>query len=294
MKIKRLELIKNLILLDETDQIPKQIIKLNVFKDDSQISEIIKFLQINKFGDAVKLIENYIISQNAIVKDNSEVIALKIELKVLENEIFKLSNEKIELQKEITDFEIRYYQELGDLIKNILHLKANIAKFSKNEKDYQETFQDYQQFKNESKGYEDKKIIKLNKDDKEKLKKLYRKASLKCHPDKVPENQKEQANKIFTQLNNAYQENDLEKVIEILNNLEKGLIFKDFSDIVNEAEKLRSKIQQLRKNIETLKKEIKETKQNEFYITLYKIDDLDYYFDSMKKSLKEELEALER
>ena len=70
----------------------------------------------------------------------------------------------------------------------------------------------------------DKKVIEITEEQKQELKAYYRKASKLCHPDVVAEEFKKQAEQIFKDLKDAYDSNDLQKVKEILSNLEKGHI----------------------------------------------------------------------
>ena len=53
-----------------------------------------------------------------------------------------------------------------------------------------------------------------------------------CHPDKVADEFKDAAQKIFVDLKAAYEANDLKKVSEILSNLERGK-FKAMSDTIS-------------------------------------------------------------
>ena len=69
------------------------------------------------------------------------------------------------------------------------------------------------------------------------LRKNYRKATKLCHPDKVTDEQKELATKMFTDLKNAYDNNNLEKLNKILSELERG-IFKSQGNTITEKDKL--------------------------------------------------------
>jgi len=71
-------------------------------------------------------------------------------------------------------------------------------------------------------------IYRLDDEELRALKRLYRKASLICHPDRVAEDQKEQAQEMFEELHEAYVMNDIRKVRLIAELLEKTGRF-DFS-----------------------------------------------------------------
>jgi predicted lipid-binding transport protein (Tim44 family) len=113
-----------------------------------------------------------------------------------------------------------------------------------------------------------------------------------CHPDKVGDEFKDAAEKIFVDLKAAYEENDLNKVSEILNNLEKGNFFKAMSDTISEKEKLIAASAKLRMQIKTLENEIVTIKQSETYKTIINIDDWDAYFKKTKELLEQELQEL--
>jgi hypothetical protein len=55
----------------------------------------------------------------------------------------------------------------------------------------------------------------LNEEDRKQLKQLFRRAAQSCHPDRVPEHLKDTAHQLFTQLNAAFQANDIEGVQNI-------------------------------------------------------------------------------
>ena len=95
-----------------------------------------------------------------------------------------------------------------------------------------------------------KKKKELTDEEKIELKKNFRKATTMCHPDKVTEEQKEEAQRVFIELKKAYDEHDIAKVNQILNDLEKGKSFDSNSDISSEKEKLQLVLKQLKRRIE--------------------------------------------
>ena len=86
----------------------------------------------------------------------------------------------------------------------------------------QEAEEDYNTYHEEFESSKNEEIAKLTEDEQKELKSKYRKASKLCHPDLVSDEQKELATKLFAELSDAYERNDLEKVREILENLELG------------------------------------------------------------------------
>ena len=100
---------------------------------------------------------------------------------------------------------------------------------------------------------------------------------------------------MFIDLQNAYEANDLKKVAEIHENLEKGNFFKSASEGIDEKEKLKVEITRLQTVLATLKTEILAIKESEAYKTLVSIgDDWDRYFEKLKVKLSLELEELKK
>jgi len=132
----------------------------------------------------------------------------------------------------------------------------------------------------------------LSDEDKAELKRLYRKAATLCHPDKVSEEQKESANKLFQELNEANASNNIEKVRELLSALENNKAFSTFADTVNEKEKLKAEVNRLRQTIEQIKGKITEILSDEVYQKIAAIEDFDGYFGDLKGQLEKELEKL--
>ena len=229
--IKRLELIKNLISLEEEEEIASQVLKLQALELNDDVKNIIVYLQNKAFGKALTAIENFINQHRQVANYiDPEIEALCFEAKALEAQLQQLSDEKAELEKLIHEFGVRHNQELGELILKILKFRKEQYKDTPQEK---ETNKDYEDFHSNYEATKDEQILVLTDDEKKVLKEKYRRASKLCHPDIVTEEQKEEAHKIFTELNTAYEQNDLKRVSEILDNLQQGKTFKSKSKILS-------------------------------------------------------------
>ena len=215
--IKRLEMIKTLISLEEEDEISTHISKLEQQVLPAALENIIADLKQKSYSKAVIAIEAFINQHhNLTIYTDPEIEGLKLEAKSLEAELNKLSDEKADLEKLIHEFGVRHNSELGELILKILRFRKNKSKGTPKETEAENDYNDY------SREYEiskNEKIADLTEEEQKELKKKYRKASKLCHPDVVSEEQKELADKLFAELNAAYERNDLEKVKEILESL---------------------------------------------------------------------------
>ncbi len=222
-----------------------------------------------------------------------------MEVKSLEIQITALENEKKDIEKIIHDFLYKYNIKLGPFIGEILKIKQKSLKKeaekdeSKREK-YEEVKKDYEEYKQTYKEAKKDKLIELTNEEKGELKNKYRQASKLCHPDVVEESVIDEAEKVFKILNEAYKQNDLEKVSEIHQNLKKGIMFATKSESIDKKTILKAEIQKMLLIIKQLSKEIESLKTDNNYQHINTIDDWDAYFEEMGKKLKEELETLEK
>ncbi|MBD3828835.1 hypothetical protein, partial [Stenotrophomonas sp.] len=161
--------------------------------------------------------------------------------------------------------------------------------------EYQESKNHYDEFDN---NYEDikesiKNSMALNEEEKALLKTLYKKAARLCHPDIVPDEQKEKAHELMQQLNDAYSKKEILKVKEILNLLENGSWFKLSSDSIDDKEILKAKIDECKQNIKEIENELEALEEDETYQIIAELDDWDEYFEELKSELFKEKERLE-
>lgn len=291
--IKRLEILKNFILLEDIDELNKETIKISEYDFNADLSDIINDIQREEFGSAIKKIQNFITqNQQLAIWNNPEISALKLEIKNLENQLNAFDNEKIELEKLLSDFQHKHTVELGNIILEILKLRK--LNFKEDKIKYEEAENDERQYREQVNEEKKKEVYELTEEEKKELKKKFRKATFLCHPDKVNDEFKDAAKKIFIELKAAYEANDLKKVSQIVDELEKGNYFKSKSDMVSEKEKLKVAIARLRRQIKGLENEIITIKQSETFKTINFIDNWNTYFSEIKEKLEKELQELQK
>ena len=288
--IKRLEIIKNFILLEDIDDISIAVEKLKIYQFNEDVKTIISSISNKEFAKAITTIQEFINSyQQITIWNDPEIAGIRLEIKILESQINAFDNEKIELEKVISDFQHRHTIELGEVILEVLRLRKIKYKNHKKEAEAEEDFNNY------SKQYEtekDKKQFELNEEEKLELKKKFRKATTMCHPDKVSEEQKAEAEEIFIELKKAYDEHDLEKVNQLLHDLENGKKFVSQADSISEKEKLKITLEKLKQKLKGIENEIISLKETEIFTTINNITNWDNYFTETKTQLEEELQNL--
>jgi hypothetical protein len=289
--IKRLEILKNYIILEDIDELIKESTKLKVYDFNSDIYEIIKDVKDEEFAAAINKIQHFITkNQQLSVWTDPEIAALKLEMKNLENQLNAFDNEKTELEKLLSEFHYRHAIELGEIILEILQLRK--LKFRADKMKFDEANEDENQYRKQFEKEMKKEMFELTEEQKAEMKKKFRKASVICHPDKVSEELKNAAQAIFIELKNAYDANDLKKVSEILEQLEKGNFFKHQSETIDKKDILKATISRLKRQITQLEAEIIAIKESETYKTIISIDNWDDYFRKTKEMLISEIAEL--
>lgn len=290
--IKRLEILKNYILLEDIEELNKETSKLKEYDFNSDLWEIIDKVKNKEFSSAINKIQNFISKNNQLsIWTNPEIAALKFEIKNLENQLNSYDNEKIELEKTLSEFQYRHSIELGEIILEILKLRK--LKFKDDKMKYEEAENDERQYREQVDTEKD--IFELTDEQKLELKKKFRKATVLCHPDKFVNEHIEiqkRAEEIFKELNEANSINDFQKVSEILTNLEKDILSTNKGDKLTDKNKLRETVNRLRIKVKILESEILTIKQSETFKTINNIDNWDDYFNFTKENLHRELEEL--
>jgi len=290
--LKRLDIIKNAVAMEEDDLIAMQLAKLNQLELDEKVLHIIALIEAHQFQDIIQLIEQYKHDSSGLtVFEDSQVQGLKLELKVLENRLNELSDCQAELERQINEFNSEYMLRLGGLIEEILKKRAklpsdNLAQQLEAQQDYENFERSYQQQLKESPQA-------LTEEQQQQLKAAYRQASRLCHPDKLAEEFKAQGTEIFKALNEAYRLQDLARVLEILQHLETGKPLSSASDSINNKDALKAKIADLRKRLAELEAEITALQNSEIYQQIQQIKDRESYFAELEQALQLELNALE-
>ena len=174
-----------------------------------------------------------------------------------------------------------------------------VVKEAKEALENDKDFQSFEEIKHEheesscgnKKALEQKRFT-LNDEEKKELKLLFRKAARLCHPDIVTKELEEKAHEITAQLNEAYAQNDLNSVKNILDMLENGVYFDAASDSLQDVEKLKYKISHLTVVLADISDDLEAIKEDETYRTIEEIEDWDDYFAEVREALESEYEAL--
>lgn len=273
---RRLEMIRNLVLLGEQDDVATQLRKLRPVAEVLHLTQIIAALDNGEYRSAIEHIDAYLRNATALVVAGfADIPRLRFVLESLELRLESLTDEKAEIERSLITFNRRHDDALGSLIQRILKARAELARLHaavrKNDqkreeaeavaKEAEETYEDYARQHEELQRAEP--LPKLDEDAEQELKSLYRKACSLCHPDKVIEGNKDAAHLVFVELQEAYKGNNLSRVREIHETLKAGGLPKTRSTTLSEAEALKAAIAELDYAIARLITELKALKESD-------------------------------
>lgn len=268
---RRLEMVRNLILLGEQDDLPPHIQKLHPVAAALKLTPLIAALEQGDYKEALEAIKIYLHQASSLVlREDVDIPNLQFQLKTLELRLQSLSDDKSDLERTLIVFNRRYNDALGALIIDLLSVRANLAKkkaetsqeqVAKNQKDEQSAEQDKEEAEQAEQDwtdyqweYEQQQIQdapnQLNTDEEIELKKLYRKACSLCHPDRFEEEDKNAAHEAFGVLQDVYKTNDLAALKDLYSNLKSGGLPKaPRSSTLSRSDALRTAIAELQHRI---------------------------------------------
>ena len=304
----RLQAIRNFIELEEMETLSSQADKLLGVEEDRDLQDIIASLSERMFERAKQQIIRYLESHQQIaIYVDPEIHQLELLLQALEIELNALSDQKMEMEREIISFDLQTTEHLGEYIEEYLRLRSEVLNKIREiikerevdntedaESEYQEAQEEYEEYQKEYDEVKNEPSSQLDSKGKKQLKKLYRKASHLCHPDKMDDANKEVATEVFVKLNEAYKKNDLQTVQAIVSKLENGQFNVRLRSAIEDRTLLELRVKELRNEITIITKELVTISRNESYLKVISIDDFDDYFKQQREQLEDEIAALEK
>ena len=296
--VKRFQIIENAIKLGD-----EEIIAMQAVAVEKSAPELAALLHKKEYAAAMMWLADYRRQHAAIAEyEDPQVAALRLEIQSLEQTLAAHENDKAEMLRLLNEFNSEYMKRLGPLVSKILILQAETAELiarenpeqAEKEQAAQKARAEYDDFNRQKKSREADMPYSLNDEQKQELKKMYRRASRMCHPDKLADADKERGKKFFQALNAAYQKQDIKRVEEILNTLLLGGELHAFSETAVSQGAMEAHRNNLRERCDTLQAELAAIKDSEEWQTLSKLDNWDDYFKEQEAALKRELNRLKK
>lgn len=230
--LKRLAVIQSLLTLHETEDLPKHLDRLDAEPlADSRLGAILAALRAHRYAEATAQLHAFVAAHAQVrVWEDPQLAALQLEIRRLEAELLALEAEQAEAGRLLTAFELWHQRELGELLREVLALRRDVARQQRHasayaESEYQRAERRYQQHEQhrEQTQATAAHTFALDAEGRATLKKLYREAAQLCHPDRVSAAQQQAATEAFQQVLSAYQRQDVASLQAQLHDLRRGL-----------------------------------------------------------------------
>jgi len=250
--LKRLNIIQDAITLGDEDVVASQAERL-----PPAMQELADLLTAQKYADAALWIAAYRKDNLMLIEyQDPEVAGLRMELTNLEFALTELVAEKGEALRKLAEFNAACMANFGELLEEVLRLRLELEE----ERAAQEDNEELQKARDEYEKFTQQKaetpeVEFLDDEEKGELKRLFKRAAHKCHPDKLPDDKKDEGARMFQKLEAAQRKNDLPRVREIWQQLQAGDWTAD-AETVTDKDILRQRIEATRERIAAVQAEV--------------------------------------
>lgn len=232
--------------------------------------------------------------------EEQELERKKIELAALENELAQRELELSTLQAELRAFELRYLRTVGVKYAELDKLEAEIAELVA-KLNPQDTTAQTRAHQARAQAEETARATGAAQADKtsdtftppEDLKKLYRDAAKKVHPDlATDETERARRTKVMAEINLAYQAGDVSRLRAILDEWEGGPEAIKGEGVAMELVRIIRKISQVRERLEKIAAEIRKLRESDLAKLKGKVEEAEREGRDLLEEMVERLQSL--
>jgi hypothetical protein len=298
----RLQALKALLDLGDVELASTAALRLQAHKDQDAIAQIIAHFASHRYTEASALITILLTEGVRLVRwTDPEIPLLEAELELISSELAETEAEQAELAHQISRFYAAQHHSLGERLEKLLRLRLLYRKRAASNdpakadevKQAQKDFDDFQKESAAQESEDARTKWDLSEDEQQELKKLFRNASKKCHPDVVPAEYQAVAAAMFRELSEAYQRGDLARVKELASQAGAGVFTEAVeATAADQKASLRTRIQKARSALEKVRGELVSIKNSAVFKVLSQHPDWDAYFDTQAAKLDKEIERL--
>ena len=227
--VRRLQAICALVQLDEPEDTLRQARRLHLEWSDPLAGRLIAELEAGRYASALAQIEEFLRAQSRLtVYEDPLLAALRLEVRDLQYRLVAVEAETAEGERKLSQYNHAFAEHLGALTQAILQLKQEHARRQCQqgayaETEYEEARRRYDDFRHDYATEAAKTVLPLDAADQQSLKKLYRHCATLCHPDKVAEHLRPQAEAAFKRLQALYERQDLAQLEALAAELAQGI-----------------------------------------------------------------------
>lgn len=298
----RLQALKALLDLGDVELASSAAARLQAHREIGTIAQIIEHFGAHRYAEAGRLITTVLSEGTRLVRwTDPEITLLEAELERLSSDLAETEAEQAELAHQIARFHAAHYQALGERLAKLLRLRvrfkerAAAADPAKTD-DFKQAKEDYDNFQQESatrKAEDTRTKWQLSEEEEQELKRLFRRASKKCHPDVVPLEHQAAATAMFRELSEAYETGNLVRVQQLAAQAEAGIFTPaSAATAADQKASLQARIQAVRTALEKARIELAAVQQSATCRVISQQPDWETYFQTQAAKLDQEIERL--
>lgn len=239
--------------------------------------QVLTAIEKKDYDFSEQLIEEFLTQKNKLVSSqNFTEFIVQIHSKIFKNSVIYIENLVSLAEKKIFKYNVTYNLIIGSRIIKLMKVRIELlSKLVKQNPEFKAELEElkhqYNKTIHDTMNHTDK-VYFLDEKQKKELKKYFKLAVKLCHPDIVELKYKEDAERVFKNLKNAFDRNNLEIVIKIYTALKKGIYTTE--DITGSL----GQHLELYMSYESIQEKYDEIMKNEVYQMIKDYDDYDEYF----------------
>lgn len=208
-----------------------------------------------------------------------------------------------DMQRTVREFEQRQYAALDDILGECLRLRHEYARLKADRSGAAADRDEAQAAANDFDSYRSAAearpaaLPELDEEEREALRRLYRTAASRCHPDRASEADQQDAHARFLRVQEAYRGNDVDGLRTILAELDAGANRRSADEVVPHdaaGTNIRRHVGALQNQVADLILAIQTLQLDSVYREANRIDDWDRYFAQARRAFENECAALRR
>lgn len=227
-----------------------------------------------------------------------ERLALQQEIRLLEAILAETETQLIEVETTLARFRQLYQHLLGDLLREVLRLRAALAQRKANLTQKPEDKQAAQAQQQRYTDFTQERLataapLAAKPETKKDLHRMFREAVKYCHPDKVEDAFREVAQAVFVQLKAAFDAQDSEAVRQILEELQHGIAWNTPTEQITDLDTLRRLRDKRKKQVSQKQAALQDVLANSSYIEITNAPDWETFIDNQRPALEHERDTLQ-
>lgn len=294
--VRRLHAIRSLVQLDEPEDTLRQARRLHLEWPDPLAGQLLAQLEAGSYTAALTQLEEFLRLQARLtVYQDPLLAALRLEVRDLQYRLVAVEAETAEAERTLSQYNHAFAQHLGSLTEEILRLKQEYAHSQREQSPFAETEYDearrrYDDFRHEHAAEAQKTVLPLNAAGQQTLKKLYRHCATLCHPDKVAEHLRPQAEAAFKRLQALYERQDLAQLEALAAELAQGIFDPATPDPATaDRAALQARRDYLARQLTQALADLAALHANPTYQQVSALPDLEAHFQQLRVELSQEL-----